>query len=148
MKDKKFLALSSFFFLLFVAAMSTVVLDKPTSQILRAKNVNPSPLKSFVVVFPQVGVAGIEGTETSPTKIKVSVFIRDVNGSVLPGRSVRLSSAVAGINITPSDIQITDNIGQAQFFITSSVAGKVQLTVIDVGSNTNIVNVPTVEFTE
>ncbi len=128
--------------------MSTMVLDKPTSQILRAKNVNPSPLKSFVVIFPQVGVAGVEGTEPLPTKIKVSVFIRDVNGSVLSGRSVRLSSAVTGINITPSDTQTTDNIGQAQFFITSAAAGKVQLSVVDVGSNTSIVNIPTVEFTE
>lgn len=148
MKDKKFLALSSFFFLLFIAAISTAILDKPTSQILRAKNVNPSPLKSFVIVFPQIGTVGTEDGTKPQTKIKVSVFIRDVNGSVLPGRSVRLSSAVTGVTITPSDTQTTDNIGQAQFFITSSTAGKVQLSVVDVGSNTNIVNIPTVEFTE
>lgn len=148
MKDKKFLALSSFFFLLFFAAISTVILERPMTQILRAKNASPSPLKSFVVAFPQVGVAGAENGLIPPTKIKVSVFVRDVNGSVLPGRSVKLSAGASNLNISPSDTQMTDNIGQAQFFITSAAAGKVQLTVTDVGSNTNIVNVPTVEFTE
>ncbi|MBI4991043.1 Ig-like domain-containing protein [Candidatus Gottesmanbacteria bacterium] len=148
MKDKKFLALSSFFFLLFFAAISTVILNKPMTQILRAKNASPSPLKSFVIAFPQVGVAGAENGLTPPTKIKVSVFVRDVSGSVLPGRSIKLSAGASNLNISPSDTQLTDNIGQAQFFLTSSVAGKVQLTVTDVGSNTNIVNVPTVEFTE
>lgn len=147
-KDKKFIALASFFFLLFTAAISTMILERPTSGILRAKNVSPSPLKSFAVIFPQVGVAGSENSENKPTKIKVSVFIRDVTGESLPGRSIKLSSNPQSLTFQPSDTVTTDNIGQAQFFITSSSAGKIQLIATDVASNTNISNIPTVEFTE
>lgn len=141
MKDKKFLTLTSMFFLLFAAAMTTILFNKPTSQILRAKNSVPSPLKSFVIIFPQLGVAGT-------TKLKVSVFMRDVSGNVLADRSVKLTSNPSNLNITPSDTMNTDNIGQAQFFITSETAGKVTLAVTDVASNTSISSVPTVEFTQ
>ncbi|MCL4339387.1 Ig-like domain-containing protein [Patescibacteria group bacterium] len=148
MKDKKFLTLSTLFFLLFIAAMSTVMLEKPTSQILRAKNSVPSPLKSFVIVFPQVGVAGSQNGDNTGTKIKISVYMRDVNGNVLPDRTVKLSSSLEGVTISPADQQVTDNIGQAQFYLTSTSTGKAELTAIDVVSNTKIVNVPTVEFTQ
>ncbi len=148
MKDKKFLTLSILFFLLFIAAISTVMLEKPTSQILRAKNSVPSPLKSFVIVFPQVGVAQSQNGDNAGTKIKVSVYMRDVNGNVLPDRTVKLSSSLEGVNISPADQQITDNIGQAQFYLTSTGTGKAELTATDVVSNTKIVNVPTVEFTQ
>lgn len=148
MKDKKFLALSSLFFLLFIGAMSTILMSRPTSQILRAKNSVPSPLKSFVIVFPQVGVAGSDTSINKPTKIKVSVFMRDVNGNLLPGRTIRLSSNPPNINIIPSDTLTTDNIGQAQFFITSETTGKIQLIASDTVTSTNIASVPTVEFTQ
>jgi hypothetical protein len=146
-KDKKFLALSSFFFLLFAAAMSTILISQPTSQVLRAKNVAPSPLKSFGVVFPQVGAVKKENKETA-SKIKVSVFVRDVNGSVLSGRTIKLAASPSTLDITPADTQTTDNIGQAQFFVTSTTPGQIKLEALDVGSNTKIVNIPTVEFTE
>lgn len=146
MKDRKFLALSSFFFLLFAVAMSLSLLSKPTSSLLRAKNVAPSPLKSFVVVFPQIGALTTD--ENQGTKIKVSVFVRDVNGSVLSGRSIRLSSPTESISVQPADTQTTDDIGKAQFFVSAKTSGKVQLQATDIGSNTQIVNVPTIEFTE
>ncbi|MBI3380283.1 Ig-like domain-containing protein [Candidatus Gottesmanbacteria bacterium] len=147
MKDRKFLALTSFFFLLFFAGIATVALQKPTNQILRAKNVNPSPLKSFIIVFPQIGVAGDEGSDKKPTQIKVSVFIRDEGGSVLPGRSVQLATTPTS-SIKPADTVSTDNLGMAQFFITSNTAGTVKLTATDLGSNTSVSNSPTVEFTQ
>jgi hypothetical protein len=148
MKDKKFLILSSFFFLVFIAAMTTMFMDKPTSQILRAKNTSPSPLKSFAAIFPQVGKVASGDDTDQATKIKVSIFLRDTNGEVLPSRTIKLSTSLSGVSITPSDTQTTDSIGQAQFFLTSTKPGKAQLTVVDVSSNTNIVNIPTVEFTE
>lgn len=148
MKDKKFLALASFFFLLFFAAVATVALQQPTTQILRAKNATPSPLKSFVIVFPQVGVAASEDSGKTPAKIKVSVFIRDVSGNVLPQRSVKLSADLAAVTITPANTLTTDNLGMAQFFLTSSQAGTVKLQAVDVASNLSVVNIPTVEFTE
>ncbi len=148
MKDKKFLTLSSLFFLLFIGAMSTIFMSKPTSQILRAKNSVPSPLKSFVIIFPQVGVAGNETSINKPTKIKVSVFIRDVNGNSLQGRTIKLSSNPPIINVSPADTITTDNIGQAQFFISSQTPGKVQLSATDTISNVNIESIPTVDFTE
>lgn len=147
MKDRKFLALASFFFLLFFAGIATVALQKPTNQILRAKNVNPSPLKSFIIVFPQIGVAGDESSDKKPTQIKVSVFIRDESGDVLPGRSVQLAASPTSI-IKPADTVSTDKLGMAQFFITSKTAGTVKLTATDLGSNTVVSNNPTVKFTQ
>lgn len=147
MKDKKFLALASFFFLLFFAGIATVALQSPISQVLRAKNVNPSPLKSFIIVFPQVGVAGDEASTNKPTQIKVSVFMRDQGGSVLPGRSVQLTTSPSA-NIKPADTVSTDNLGMAQFFISSSQTGTVKLTATDLASNTSVSNAPTVEFTQ
>lgn len=123
-------------------------MNKPTSQILRAKNSVPSPLKSFVIIFPQIGVAGNETSVNKPTKIKVSVFVRDVNGNSLAGKTIKLTANPAMVNITPSDTVISDNIGQAQFFISSESPGKIQLSVSDTVSNTNIENVPTIEFTQ
>lgn len=147
MKDKKFAALSLLFFLLFFAGIVTVAMQKPTSQILRAKNVNPSPLKSFIIVFPQIGTAGNENSDKKPTQIKVSVYIRDESGSVLSGRSVQLTTSPA-VTTKPADTVSTDNIGMAQFFISSSQKGTVKLTATDVASNTTVANSPTVEFTE
>ncbi len=128
--------------------MSTIFISKPTSQILRAKNSALSPLKSFVIIFPQIGVAGSDTSVNKPTKIKVSVFVRDVNGNSLPGKTIKLAANPSSVFITPSDTVSTDTIGQAQFFISSESPGQVQLTASDTVSNTNIENVPTIEFTQ
>lgn len=148
MNDKKFLALSSIFFLLFFAFIALVSLDQPLTQTLRAKTAVPHALKSFVAVFPQVGVAGNESTGRKSTQIKVSVYVRDVNGNGLPNRSVKLATKDDNnIGISPSDTVTTDGIGMAQFFITSDNPGKVTLVVTDVDSGTVIQNVPSAEFT-
>ena len=141
MKDKTFIVLSATFFLLFAIGTATLTLNNPLSQILRAKDVAPSPLKSFGVVFPQVGVSGT-------TKIKVSIYIRDVNGGLLPNRAVKLSSDSEFVSITPSDTQNTNSIGQAEFFITSTGTGKIKIAATDVATNTSVVNIPSVEFTQ
>lgn len=149
MKDKTFVTLAGLFFLIFFGGVIAVTLEKPTLNFLtRASTVNPSPFKSFAVVFPQVGVAANAQSGKEPTKIKVSVYIRDVNGTVLPNRTVKLATLSASVNITPSDTQSTNTIGQAQFFITANTPGTVNLTVTDVASNTTVVNVPSVEFTK
>lgn len=138
MKDKAFLSLTALFFLIFLAGIAIVTLEKPTSLMLRAKNENPSTLKSFAVAFPQVGPLG--------SQIKVSVYVRDNNGAILSGRPVKLSTDNSAVTITPGDTQNTNNIGMAEFFITTKEAGKVQLIAVDINSNTTIVNIPSVEF--
>lgn len=148
MKDKVFVALSSIFFIVFAVGIGVSFLNKPTSSILKAKNAVPSPLKSFAVVFPQIGVAGAEDAPKPPAKIKVSVFMRDVNGNVLADRNIRLTSTPSTLKITPADSLFTNNIGQAEFFITSSETGKVTLSVTDIVSNTQLANLPTVEFVQ
>lgn len=148
MKDKKFITLSALFFFIFIAGIGILVIEKPAANLLRAKNEAPSPLKSFAVAFPQVGVATIPGSSSKGTQIKVSVYMRDVNGSVLADRTVRLTSSLPSVIVSPADTQVTNNIGQAQFMLTSDSAGKAILTATDVGSNTSVVNIPTVEFTQ
>jgi hypothetical protein len=138
MKDKAFLSLSVLFLLFFFAGIAVLTLEKPTSFLLRAKTENPSPLKSFAIAFPQVGAVG--------TKIKVSVYTRDVNGKVLSNRRVKLEAPNSNIAISPSNTVNTNDIGMAEFFITSTEAGTVQLSATDVNSNTVIVNIPSVEF--
>lgn len=149
MKDKKFLALSGLFFLLFFAMISVASFDQQSKGIFtRASSSTFSPLKSFAVVFPQLGTAGNETSDKPPTKIKVSVYLRDVNGASMINRSVKLSASIAEVNITPSDTQTTNDLGMAQFFITSPIPGKIQLTATDLGSNTAIANIPSVDFTQ
>ena len=150
MKDKKFIALSSFFFLLFIAAIATIALQKPTSQILRAKSANPSPLKSFVIVFPQIAVAGDESSNNKPTQVKVSVYVRDESGSTMPGRSIKLNTTPK-VTIKPSDTVTTDeSIGMAQFFVSSSQKGTITIQATDLASNITVANPPnlSVEFTQ
>lgn len=147
MKDKKFLALASFFFLLFFAGIATVALQQPTSQVLRAKNVNPSSLKSFIIVFPQIGVIESEASTKTPTQIKVSVYVRDESGSVLPGRTVQLTTEPS-VSVKPADTVSTDKLGMAQFLLTSTQKGTVKIFAKDIDSQTIISNSPTIEFTE
>lgn len=148
MKDKTFVTLAVLFFLLFLTGIAALTLNTPLSGILRARNVTPSPLKSFGVVFPQVGNAGIENSPKKPTNIRVSVYIRDVNGSVIPGRVVKLAASSSDVTIKPSDTQTTDKIGQAQFTVTSPVKGIVKFTATDTESNTVISNIPTAQIIE
>ena len=147
MKDKAFLNLSILFFIIFFAGIAIITLDKPTSQLLRAANVEPSPLKSFAVVFPQTGKITEIQNPDSGTKIKAVITIRDVQGNALSNRTVKLSSNLAGTLINPSDTQTTSDIGQATYFISSTIPGKAELQAIDIDSNTTLVNIPTIEFT-
>lgn len=148
MKDRKFLALSSFFFLLFFLAIAGVALDRPLSLFLRAKNVTVSPLKSFVIVFPQIGAAGLEGSDKPPTKIKVTVYLRDINGNVVSGHNIKLASSLEGTSIIPADTQPTNELGMVQFFLSSPNPGKSQLAATDLIGNISVMNIPSVEFTQ
>lgn len=138
-KDKTFTALSGIFFLLFVIGIGAVTLNKPLSTMLRAKDVKPSPLKSFGVVFPQIATIGT-------TQVKVSVYVRGVDGAILPKKNIKLTSDPAVISVAPSDTQVTNDIGQAQFTVSSQTEGKIKLIAQETTSNTQIINIPTVEF--
>lgn len=128
------------FFLLFFMGVGVIAFNEPLSNLIRAKDVSPSPLKSFGVVFPQVAKTG--------EKVKVSIYIRDVSGNVLSNRSIKLAAAAGSIQVSPSDTLATNNIGQAEFSITTADEGTVKLTASDMGSNTTVINIPTVEFTQ
>jgi hypothetical protein len=145
MKDKKFLVLSSVFFLLFIGGIVAVTLDRPTSQILRAQNATFSPLKSFIIIYPITATVG--------SKVKVSVYARDINSELIPNRGIKLSVPTRNISVTPSDTQNTGaeegtNFGMAQFFISTKTPGKYQINARDLTSNTAIINSPSVEFTQ
>jgi hypothetical protein len=136
MKDKSLLVVSILFFLVFFAGIIYLVLSRPTSSILKAKNAVPSADKSFAVIYPQVGKS-----------MKVTVTIRDANGEAIPSREVRITSSMASVEFAPSDHQITDTNGQTDFTLTSSATGTAQLSIMDVGSNIAVSNIPSVEFT-
>lgn len=149
MKDKAFMSLVGVFFFLFIAAIGIIAINSPTSNILRAKNSATSPLKSFVIVYPQVSaIASDANNSKTPIKIKVSVYLRDVNGDVIPNRSVKISTNPASTTISPSDTASTNNIGMAEFTVTSVIPGEFALNATDIASNMSISNIPTLEFTE
>ena len=148
MKDKTFLTLTIVFFFVLIFVIAELTLDKPLSKTLRASSVAPSPLKSFAVVFPQVVQTGVENGEIKPQTVKVSVIIRDKNGELLPDRSVKLTSSLDATTIKPSDTQITNNIGQAIFYVSSSAPGTVKFSAFDVASEMEIANIPSVDFTQ
>ena len=145
MKDRTFMALSSLFFLLFFVLVGSVALNQPINSILKAKNIVPSPLKSFGVVFPQVAKISNITTGETGMKVKISVYIRGVDGSILPRRTVQLSSE-RPLSIEPADTVETNEIGQAEFLVSSSQVGRVKVTAIEMATNTEIINIPTIEF--
>lgn len=147
MKDKTFVALTGIFFLVFLIAVVSLTFNTQLSSILSAKNVSPSSLKSFGVVFPQVGVVQSRDGTKPGTKIKVSIYIRDNSGDLLAKRSVKLTSDLQSVTIIPN-VDETNDIGQAEFQIISTSVGKARLVATDVASNTEIINIPTVEFTQ
>ena len=146
MKDKTFITLTGLFFLLFVIGIGAITLDKPLSSILRAKNVAPSQFKSFGMAYPQIASVGNISKGQKPTDVKVSIYIRGIDGSILTNKSVKITVDPSIVNIEPSDTQVTNDIGQAQFTITSQVEGKVKIKAHETTSNIDIMNIPTVEF--
>lgn len=138
MKDKPFLVLAGLFFILFVGMLTMYVL--PSGSTIRAKSAAVSPLKSFAIIFPQVTTIG--------SSVKVTVTVRDVNGSVLPNRAIQLSGDTGVLSITPSATQSTNENGQAEFFVSSSTAGQIHLKATELAGNVSIVNIPSVEFTQ
>lgn len=148
MKDKTFTALSGIFFLLFVIGIGAVTLNQPLSTMLKARNVAPSPLKSFGVVFPQVSTLSSAAGTSKPAKVKVSIYIRGVDGSILENRNVKLASDPNIVTIEPSDTQVTNSIGQAEFTISSETQGKIKLKAWDTSTNTEVINIPSVEFVQ
>lgn len=150
MKDKKFVALASLFFLLFFVAMVITTLNQPISRFLRATNSTPSALKSFVIAFPQVAKISDGSNPETSAKIKVSVYIRDNNGTGIPNRSVKLLSADSSVTIMPGDTNTTNAKGFAEFYITSITPGKIELSAVDVESKIEVAsaNIPTIEFTQ
>ena len=146
MKDKTFIALSGIFFLLFFIGIGALTLNTPLSNILKAKNIAPSPHKSFAVAFPQIASIGDPLKNRDPVKIKVSVYIRGVDGSILSNRTVKLAAEPPIVSIEPSDTQTTNDIGQAQFYVSSHQEDQVKLMAKELTSNIDIINIPTVEF--
>lgn len=149
MKDKTFIILSGLFFLLFFGGVIAVALGGPiTGLFIRATDAIPSPVKSFAIIFPQVGVVSDESSGNPSTKLKVTVYLRDENGTLIPNRAVKISSDSKAVSFTPGEVQNTNSIGQAQFFMTSSLPGQFELSITDVKANIPVANVPTVEFTQ
>lgn len=148
MKDKAFLTLIGVFFVVLIAGFAIITIDQPTSSITNASTAKPHPLKSFVVAYPQVGVAGDENSTKKPTKLKVTVTLLDASNNIIPNRQVRLTADLGSVIITPSDTIATNATGQAQFFLTSTSPGKATLTATDILNNVAISQIPTVEFTQ
>ncbi|MBI2611898.1 Ig-like domain-containing protein [Candidatus Gottesmanbacteria bacterium] len=135
--DKKFIILSSIFFLLFIFGIGTLIVERPVSQFLRAQTAEVSPTKSFFTAVPQVG----------NSDIKVDVYIRDQDGNVMPGKTVKLSTDLSSVTIEPSDSQNTDNLGKASFSLKSDSPGTANLTVVETTSNVTLTQKLSVEFT-
>src|SRR3989344_1808668 len=140
MKDKAFITLAVMFFLIFFMGVGIVAFNEPLSNMIRAKDEKPSADKSFGVVFPQVAKTG--------DKVKVSIYIRDVSGNVLANRSIKLAAVQGTVQVAPSDTLATNDIGQAEFSITTSNPGTVKLAASDLSSNTQVNNIPTIEFSQ
>jgi len=138
MNDKKFLALSSVFFLMFIFGMGTLILQDPLSTFIQANTATVSGDKSFLTAIPQVGAT----TET----IKVNVYIRDENGDLLPQKTVKLTTDLPAITIAPQDTQITDDNGKVEFTLTSATPGTAHLTAVETSSGTSVQNTVSVEF--
>ncbi|MBI4066830.1 Ig-like domain-containing protein [Candidatus Gottesmanbacteria bacterium] len=147
MNDKKFIALSSIFFLMFIFGMGTLFVQEPISNYLRATTAQVSSEKSFITAIPQIGKTEGSISETKPAQIKVNVYIRTDSGDLLAQKTVKLSTDLTSVNISPSDTQDTNKDGKAEFILTSTTPGVAQLTAQELTSGKTISNSLSVEFT-
>ena len=139
MNDKKFIILSSIFFLIFIFGMGFLIADRPVSQFLRAQNQTVSPTKSFFTAIPQVS--------NKSQEIKVDVFIRDEDGNVMPKQSVKISTDLSSVTYSPGETQATDDLGKASFILKSASPGTANIRVEETTSKTVLSQNLSVEFT-
>ncbi len=123
---------------MFIFGMGTLMLQNPISNLIQATTSTPSENKSFLTAIPQVG--------TIHQTIKVTVYIRNDDGDLLPQKSVKLSTDLPGVTVSPQDTQVTDENGKAEFTLTSSSPGTAQLTAIETSSGITVKNTVSVEF--
>ena len=148
MNDKKFIALSSIFFLMFIFGMGTLFVQNPLSNYLRATTSTVSSEKSFLTAIPQIGSPQGTTSSTKPEKIKVNVYIRTDSGDLLAKKTVKLSTDLSSVTISPSDTQETDKDGKVEYMLSSKSPGTAQLTAQELGSGTTIKNSLSIEFKE
>lgn len=139
MSDNKFIILSSVFFLMFIFGMGTLFVEKPLSNFLNAATATVSVDKSLITAIPQV----CSLSNTSPNfcpdkKIRVDVYIRNEKGSLLAKKTVKLSTNLPNVSIHPTDTQNTNEGGKAEFFLTSTIPGIADLTVVETTSGKTI----------
>lgn len=149
MSDKKFVALSSIFFLLFIFGMGSLFVQEPLSNYLRATTTAVDQNKSIITAIPQVCSSKPNAISKCPNqKIKVAVYIRSENGDLLANKSVQLWTDPTGPNIQPSDIQITNKNGMAEFVLASETPLKVSLFAKEIASQKQLTQTLSVEFTQ
>jgi len=136
--DSKFIIVSLIFFVLFIFVLGSVVLESPIRSFVKAREAVTSPAKSFMVIWPLTLPA--DGKSIS----KVSVFLRNDKEEALAGKTARLTSTVG--TVKPAQVQ-TDNIGKADFQITSDTPGNAVLSVSDTETNTPLSQQISIEFT-
>lgn len=136
MKDKKFIILSSIFFLLFIFSIGSLLIGNPLSNYIKAATVTVSASKSIITALPQAcSVSNNAPFPCAEKKIKVDVYVRSEGGDLIPNRTVQLSTqnGIADkITISPSGNQITNTFGKAEFILSSDTIGKTDLIAKDI----------------
>lgn len=148
MNDKKFIVLSSIFFLFFIFGVGSLLFQDPLSTVLKATTATVSETKSLITALPQVCSEGLNPAGKCPDrKIKVDVYIRSDSGDLLAGKTVKLATDLSGVTVSPSDTQITDKNGKAEFILSSSTKGTAHLTAQEQASGKILTQKLSVEFT-
>ena len=113
--DKRFIFLSTLFFLLFSVLISMMVLNQPLKRLTRAKEeLVPSAKTSLILGWPLTALAD------GKTNVNINVFVRNINGLPLNNKKVNLTTSLGEIK----EIQpITDKNGKSTFTLNSNSAG-------------------------
>lgn len=134
--DKKFLLISSFFILTFVAFTGYVIFKDPILKLTRAsEEKNLSLTNSLVFAWP------LKLKADSTTKSEITVFIRNADGKGLPEQTV---SIVSSIGIVQEPNLLSDGEGKALFHLTSDTKGVANIEVLV--NNKKLARNVTVEF--
>lgn len=113
--DKKFIILTSLFFLSFTLFTSMIVFNKPLTTLIRAKeDFVPSSTNSIMFAWP------LSSPADGKTKVNITVFVRNSKNLTLSNKKVTLSSNLGEI----TEIQpISDKSGKSIFSLTSNQPG-------------------------
>ncbi len=110
------------FMLAFGLFTTVIVFNQPLTRLTKAKEESvPSSISSLIFVYP------LTASANGKYSVQVNIFVRNTTNVPLSDKSVHLSTSLGNVQV--NDIK-TDAAGKATFLISSTTAGKAEISAL------------------